>query len=138
MPRTLPLTAATAALLALAAPARATSPNILFFGSGSARLDALDERLLDAAIIWLREVGATRIRIDGAADRDGSAAANRRLSRRRAEAVRDALVRRGFPAGAIAIRAFGEDRPLLETPDGVADMNNRYVYIGIEEAAPAR
>jgi outer membrane protein OmpA-like peptidoglycan-associated protein len=130
------LGAAAAALLVPALPAGATSPNIVFFASGSARLDPSAERMLDAAMQWFRYVGATRIRIDAAADRVGSSDANRRLSWRRAVAVRDALVRRGFPPGRISIRVLGEDQPLVETADGVEERSNRYAYISIEDTSP--
>lgn len=119
-------------LLGLAAPAAATDPNIVFFASGSASLDARGEAILDGTVQWLRRGEAPRVRLGGSADRVGSAAANRRLARRRAEAVRDALLRRGFPAGAIAVEAYGETRPLVETDDGIAEPQNRYVYIAAE------
>jgi outer membrane protein OmpA-like peptidoglycan-associated protein len=54
---------------------------------------------------------------------------NQRLSRRRAEAARDYLVSLGFPRTSIEVVAVGEERPILETPDGVAELQNRYVMI---------
>lgn len=125
------------AALLLSAPAGATSPNILLFDSGSARLDAIGERILDHAFVWLRDAGARRVLLEAGTDRVGSEAENFRLSRRRGEAVRDGLVRRGFPASAIRIAAYGESRPLVETRDGVPEPQNRYVYIEIVEMAPA-
>jgi outer membrane protein OmpA-like peptidoglycan-associated protein len=98
--------------------------------------DAQGEAILDWAVRWLQEANAESITVDGNADRVGSAAANRRLSRRRAEAVRAALVRRGFPTDRITVRAFGEERPLVETEDGVAERQNRYAIVMIERMGP--
>ena len=88
--------------------------------------------MLDWAIEWLRSANADKIRVDAAADRVGSDSFNLRLSRRRGEAVKAALVRRGFPADRIEVRALGEAQPLVETADGVAQRDNRYASIMIE------
>jgi outer membrane protein OmpA-like peptidoglycan-associated protein len=119
-------------LVLAAVPARASSPPMVFFDSGSARLSAQAELILDDAIRWLRDAGAERIWVGGYTDRVGSPSANLRLSRRRAEAVRDALVRRGFPASRIEIRALGETQMLVDTADGVAEAQNRYGIVMIE------
>lgn len=74
-------------------------------------------------------VGAETFCIVASADRVGSRSYNLRLSRRRGEAVRRELVRRGFRANAIVIRAWGEDRGLVETADGVAEANNRFAMM---------
>jgi OOP family OmpA-OmpF porin len=123
-------------LFLAAGPALADSPPMVGFASGSARLTPRDEAVLDAAIPWLRAAGAESVYIDGYADRAGSARANLRLSRRRAEAVRASLIRRGFPADRIEIRAFGETRPLIETADGIPEPQNRYAIILINRMSP--
>jgi outer membrane protein OmpA-like peptidoglycan-associated protein len=123
-------------LLLAAGPAEASGPPLILFDTGSVRLSEQAEALLDWTITWLRQADAERVSVGGNADRVGSAAANQRLSRRRAEAVRDALVRRGFPADRIEVRDFGETRPLIETADGVAERQNRYAIVMIERMAP--
>jgi outer membrane protein OmpA-like peptidoglycan-associated protein len=50
------------------------------------------------------------IRIEGYADHLGDTAFNRDLSRRRAEAVRDYLVRQGLDRSSIRVKAFGESK----------------------------
>ncbi len=123
-------------LILAASPAAARTPPMFFFQSGSARLTAQHEMLLDDAMRWLRTVGAETIYVDGFADRVGSVAANLRLSRQRAEAVRAGLIRRGFPADRITLRAFGESRPIVDTADGVPDENNRHSVILIRTMSP--
>ena len=65
----------------------------------------------------------------GHADRSGSASYNVGLSQRRADAVRAYLAGRGVPDGSISTSAFGEERPLVQTEDGVREPQNRRVEI---------
>ncbi len=63
-----------------------------------------------------------RLTATGHADRSGPDSYNQRLSQRRAEAVREVLIREGVPAGEIEIFARGESEPLVQTPDGVRNL----------------
>lgn len=92
------LAVAAAAMLALlAAPAAALSPFVVFFASGSAALDAQARAILDNAAEQIRLMDVRELSIEAAADRTGPAAANLRLSQRRAEAVKAYLAERGVP-----------------------------------------
>lgn len=101
----------------------------VFFPINSTRLSSDGEsvvyRLADAA----RELGTTRITVAGHADRSGSRAYNERLSRQRAEAVAQELVRMGLPASMIHTAGFGEDQPAVMTSDGAAHQMNRRVVV---------
>jgi outer membrane protein OmpA-like peptidoglycan-associated protein len=103
----------------------------VFFDTGSARITEQGSRMLDAAASWtvtpMREIV-----VAGHADRVGSSSSNLNLSRRRAEAVKAALVERGVPAVLISTEAYGEGRLLVETADGVAEPQNRSVYYYME------
>jgi outer membrane protein OmpA-like peptidoglycan-associated protein len=126
-----------AASLGFASSALALSPFALFFESGSTRLDARAGAVLDNAARAIREGNIRGVALAGATDRRGSSAANLALGRRRAEAVRDALVARGAPIGIFTIETWGEDRPLVPTADGVSEAQNRLVYIALTAACPA-
>ncbi|MGQ0661891.1 OmpA family protein [Sphingosinicella sp.] len=65
------------------------------------------QSIIDNAAQTILYVDARLVAIEGYADRRGSRAANIRLSRRRAEAVRAALIARGVPSVRISVRAFG-------------------------------
>jgi OmpA-OmpF porin, OOP family len=132
-PRLLFLAGAVAASLA-AAPALALSPFILFFDPAGARLDAQDEAILDNAAAAIRFLDVREMTVTGHADRRGAAAANVRLSLRRAEAVKAALVARGVRPETIRVVAAGEDEPLIETADGVDEAQNRSVAIVFDRA----
>jgi OOP family OmpA-OmpF porin len=71
----------------------------------------------------------TRIGVTGHADRSGADAYNMALSLRRANAVKDQLVREGIPAANITVVGRGESQPLVQTADGVREPQNRRVEI---------
>jgi OOP family OmpA-OmpF porin len=48
---------------------------------------------------------------------------------RRANAVRDALVKRGIDASLIKTESRGEDKLMVKTPDGVREPANRRAEI---------
>jgi outer membrane protein OmpA-like peptidoglycan-associated protein len=73
--------------------------------------------------------GQTSVRLEGHADRSGRASYNQALSERRAANTRAYMVGKGIPDGVIATQGFGEDRPLVETADGVREPQNRRVEI---------
>lgn len=72
------------------------------------------------------------VRVVGHTDRSGAQAYNMDLSRRRAEAVRDGLIRLGVPADRIQLKWRGENQPLITTEDGVREPVNRYASAEID------
>jgi outer membrane protein OmpA-like peptidoglycan-associated protein len=76
--------------------------------------------------------GSARITATGHTDTSGPENYNMALSLRRANAVKDALVRNGVPATAIAVVGRGEQGLLVPTPDGVREPQNRRVEIVIQ------
>lgn len=92
----------------------------------------------DAARVLDRVADATvrrdtqRLTIEGHTDRAGPATYNMRLSRKRAMAVREALIARGIDAQKIVLVAKGESEPQANTDDGVRDQLNRRAEIVIE------
>lgn len=101
----------------------------LYFDSGGTTLTPESEALVPEIAADGARRPVFEIEVLGHTDRVGGAAANARLSARRAEAVRDLLVARGFPAEAITVRGFGESLPLVPTDDNVAEPLNRRVEV---------
>jgi len=57
---------------------------------------------------------------------------NLALSQRRANAVRDHLVRRGYPAARLHGKGMGEGRPIANNATSEGRANNRRVEIVLE------
>lgn len=118
------------ALLLAAAPAAAEGDGLtyVFFDWGKTELSEDARASLDVVAAAFGMDGKS-IRLDGYSDRSGGAAGNLERSRERARLVRGALIEGGVPANAITIVAHGEAHPLVETADGVREVQNRRVEI---------
>jgi len=69
---------------------------------------------LDALVERLRQRPVAEINVIGHSDRIGNAEANRRLSLRRAEAVRDYLVAEGIDEDQLTVAGWGSESPLVD------------------------
>jgi outer membrane protein OmpA-like peptidoglycan-associated protein len=116
---------------ALAAAPRTASTYVLYFQTGSTELDPSSRDHLAAAIVAAKGTANLYISVVGHADATGSDAYNSALSLKRAEIVRDALVRAGVPGEVIEIAYHGANNPLVPTPRGVAELPNRRVEVTI-------
>jgi outer membrane protein OmpA-like peptidoglycan-associated protein len=74
----------------------------------------------------------TRITVEGHTDNSGKEAYNMKLSKQRAESVRDLLVENGVDASRVSVMPFGETSPIAsnDTPEG--RQQNRRVEIKIQ------
>jgi len=100
------------------------------FNKATIRKDAIP--VLDEAVNVLKDEGTVAVIVAGHTDSIGSDAYNMKLSRRRADAVRDYLVKHGIPAKRIRVEAFGKRNPVAsnDTADGRAQ--NRRVELNLE------
>ncbi len=110
-------------------PAPIPGPFMVFFDFDKTVITEDAQAIIERAARVYREQGLARINANGHADRSGSDAYNEALAMRRAQAVRDALIAEGVPAGRITIRSLGETSPLVGTDDGVREWQNRRVEI---------
>lgn len=101
----------------------------LFFDFDSARLTPEHAATLDAVVTATKAGQAVRLMVGGHADRAGPDPYNLALSRRRADAIGQALAGRGLERERITVVAFGERRPRVITPDGAREALNRRVEI---------
>lgn len=98
------------------------------FETGSAKLKPKSERLLDRVAVILREHPEIHhVRVEGHTDEVGPAMTNLQLSERRADTVRDALVKRGIPSSRLSIRGYGESRPIAPNKTRAGRAKNRRV-----------
>jgi OOP family OmpA-OmpF porin len=105
---------------------------MVFFDWDRSNLSAQALTTIKQAAAQFKTTGNARITATGHADRSGPENYNMALSLRRANAVKDALVREGVPATAISVVGRGESQPLVPTADGVREPQNRRVEIVIQ------
>ena len=105
---------------------------MVFFDWDRSNLSAQALATIKQAANAFKSKGSARITATGHTDTSGPENYNMALSLRRANAVKDALVRNGVPATAIAVIGRGEQGLLVPTPDGVREPQNRRVEIVIQ------
>lgn len=105
---------------------------IVFFDFDRADITPEASRIIRQAAETAKRGSVPRIVVTGHTDLSGSVAYNQRLSERRAEAVRQALVREGLTAGAISTVGRGKTQPLVPTADGVREPQNRRAEIVLQ------
>jgi outer membrane protein OmpA-like peptidoglycan-associated protein len=104
-------------------------PVAVFFDSGNS--DQLRSEWLQVLDGVAQGASGRKVRLDSYSDRSGPARVNLRVSQQRAAAVLEAMVQRGVPAASITVVAHGEAEPLVPTPDGVREPQNRRVDITV-------
>ena len=105
---------------------------IVFFDFDRSDITPEALRIIKQAAETAKRGSVPRIMVTGHTDLSGSVAYNQRLSERRAEAVRQALVREGITAGGISTVGRGKTQPLVPTADGVREPQNRRAEIVLQ------
>jgi len=113
-------------------PAVAPPSFMVFFDWDRSNLSAQALNTIKQAADAFRAKGNARITATGHTDTSGPESYNMALSLRRANAVKEALVRNGVPAQAISVIGMGEKGLLVPTADGVREPQNRRVEIVIQ------
>ncbi len=101
----------------------------LVFEPGTATFSADAGTGLARVAAWAAAAASLPIRIEGHTDATGSPDANRSLSLRRAEAVRDALIARGIGAARISVSGEGGAQPVASNDDPEGRARNRRVVV---------
>ena len=121
---------------AAAPPAPPAPPSFMvFFDWDRSNLSSQALNTVQQAANAYKTRGGARITATGHTDTSGSPAYNMALSLRRANTVRDALVKEGVPATAITATGVGEANLLVKTADGVREPQNRRVEIVVVVAS---
>ncbi len=108
------------------------SSDRVFFGSQSAGLGGRARSVIAAQARWLKSHDDLIVAIDGHADEGGSRRADKDMSRRRAEAVRDYLVANGVQADHIIVRANGRAARISICAASYCAAQNRRVVTTIK------
>jgi outer membrane protein OmpA-like peptidoglycan-associated protein len=105
---------------------------MVFFDWDRSNLSQQALNTIKQAADQFKATGKARITATGHTDKSGPEDYNMALSLRRANAVKDALVRDGVPPMAISVIGKGETQPLVPTADGVREPQNRRVEIVLQ------
>jgi len=117
------------ASLAHAPTVAAGSDFIIFFDWAKPDINRDAAEILDKVAAQYSSNPGARLILSGHSDRSGPSGVNLRSSKKRAEAVRDYLEGHGVPARAMSLQAYGEQRPIVATEDGVREVQNRRVEV---------
>jgi outer membrane protein OmpA-like peptidoglycan-associated protein len=104
---------------------------IVFFGFNKANLTSEAQSVVAEAAAAAKKLGSAVIKVTGHTDTVGGNAYNERLSMRRADVVRDELVRLGVTSKILA-SGRGETQLLVQTADGVKEPQNRRTTIELD------
>lgn len=106
---------------------------LVFFDFDKSGLNATGKDVVDAVAAQItKRKDLKAVRLVGHTDSSGSDAYNMRLSARRAEAVRSALIERGVNADVLETLARGEADPMVSTPNNTREPANRRVEVTFE------
>jgi outer membrane protein OmpA-like peptidoglycan-associated protein len=115
-----------------AAPPLSPRTWMVFFDTNSVALSDQANMTVGAAADIAKSMGTARVTVSGYTDTEGAVAYNQALSVRRANAVKDALVRNGVAPASIAVVGEGEMGQLVPTGDQVKYPSNRRVAIVVQ------
>lgn len=122
-----------APVTALPAPTGAMAPEdakyLVFFDFDSSKVDAGGASVVDSVAAEIKKQNIKAVNVIGYTDTSGSKKYNKRLSAKRANSVRDALVARGIDANLLMIDSKGEDNLMVPTADEVREPANRRAEI---------
>jgi outer membrane protein OmpA-like peptidoglycan-associated protein len=104
---------------------------VVFFDFDKTNITPEARGVIAAAVEAAKKNGAIRIRITGHTDTVGTQSYNQRLSERRAEAVKNEMVRLGMNTTDIATVGRSFDDPLVPTGPGVREPQNRRAVIDL-------
>jgi len=107
----------------------------VLFRSNEAVLMPGAESKLDQVVDALSSTSDRNVVVEGYTDSQGSDSHNLDLSQRRADAVRDYMVHKGYPAGHVSAKGIGEERPIADNATSEGRANNRRVEIILERLA---
>lgn len=105
--------------------------NDILFSRGSATLTPAGERKIAEIADILREYPDSEVQIKGYASAEGPEDLNLRLSRARADVVRDALVANRVDSRRLQSMGFGESYPLASNETETGRSQNRRVEIDV-------
>lgn len=103
----------------------------LFFNSGSAKIKTTSYRVLNDVYTILSENPTYKLDIEGHTDSSGDAAKNLQLSKDRAHAAEQYLIKKGIAAERLMAEGYGITRPIADNKTQEGKAKNRRVEFTI-------
>jgi len=101
----------------------------IHFAFDSSAIETEANTTLDRLAQEIKQSNPGEVLVAGHTDTAGSNEYNQKLSERRARAVSEALTARGVQNRVLDMKAFGENRVAVDTPDGTPMRENRRVVV---------
>jgi len=105
---------------------------MVFFDTNSTALSQQSSNTVMEAAGVAKSMPNARVSVTGFTDTEGSVQYNQMLSQRRANAVKNALVKNGIPAQSVTVTGDGETGLLVPTADQTRNEKNRRVQIVVQ------
>lgn len=99
----------------------------VLFAPGKAIIQPISFSVLDELAALLKKYSSTKIYLEGHTDDQGEEEANLKLSKDRAKAVADYLVKKGIAKSRIESTGFGESKPIADNKIAAGRKKNRRV-----------
>jgi outer membrane protein OmpA-like peptidoglycan-associated protein len=104
---------------------------IVFFDFDKSNLTEKAQEVVAEAVKTAKSQGMVRVMVTGHTDTVGSDRYNQALSERRANSVKDEMVREGMDGSTISIEGKSFHDPLVPTGPGVREPQNRRAVIDL-------
>jgi outer membrane protein OmpA-like peptidoglycan-associated protein len=105
----------------------------IVFETGKATLIEASCSELDGLILFLKKNNNQKIIITGHTDNVGAAATNMLLSQKRAESVRNYLIKNGLVQNDIKVEGKGDTKPIADNTNEIGRQQNRRVEIKLQK-----
>ena len=99
------------------------------FETGKAAITAGSAKALDEVVKLLKENADLKLRVEGHTDNQGKSKDNLELSKKRADAVKERLVKNGVEADRLATEGFGDKKPVADNKTDEGKATNRRVEL---------
>jgi OmpA-OmpF porin, OOP family len=106
----------------------------IYFNSGKATFKSEDVPVkIESISSLLKQYPNAKFSIEGHTDSEGSEASNQKLSQKRADVVRNALIERGMKAANLTAVGYGESKPVASNQTAAGKAKNRRTEVVLQK-----